>query len=84
MHDKYLNTLGNLSLSSCQKNSKMSNQSFLEKKKILLSEESKFNVLNKMLENLDKFTEQDLLNRANELIQKVIERYNFDKPKVKE
>ena len=84
IHDKYLNTLGNLSLSSCQKNSKMSNQSFLEKKKILLSEESKFNVLNKMLENLDKFTEQDLLNRANELIQKVIERYNFDKPKVKE
>ncbi|MBO6042632.1 HNH endonuclease [bacterium] len=82
MHNKYLHTLGNLSLSSVQKNSKMSNDSFLQKKKILLSDESKFNVLNKMLEKLDKFTEQDLINRTNELTQKVIERYDFFKPNV--
>lgn len=82
IHNKYLHTLGNLSLSSVQKNSKMSNHSFLQKKKILLSDESKFNVLNKMLEKLDKFTEQDLINRTNELTQKVIERYDFFKPNI--
>lgn len=82
IHNKYLHTLGNLSLSSVQKNSKMSNDSFLQKKKILLSDESKFNVLNKMLAKLDKFTEQDLINRTNELTQKVIERYDFFKPNV--
>lgn len=80
IHDKYLNTLGNLSLSSAQKNSKMSNDSFLEKKNILLSDESKFNVLNKMLEKLNKFTEQDLISRAHELAQKVLEKYDFSKP----
>ena len=78
IHEKYLNTLSNLSLSSQQKNSEMSNKSFQEKKNALLGEGSKFKVLNQMLENCDKFTEMELKDRGSQLGEKVLNRYSLE------
>ena len=74
----YINTIGNLSLSSRQKNSAMSNDSFTLKKMILCSDDSKFKVLNSMLMNFDKFEEKELIDRANILIEKLIQEYRIN------
>ena len=77
-HDKYLNTLGNLSLSSRKKNSVMSDESFEIKKKVLLTDGSKFKVLNNMIEGLDKFTKEDLTTREETLAEIVFDKYSLD------
>lgn len=77
-HDKYLNTLGNLSLSSRKKNSVMSDESFEVKKKVLLTDGSKFKVLNNMIEKLDKFTKDDLTDREETLADILLDKYNLE------
>ena len=78
VYEEYLNTIGNLSLSSREKNAEMSNASFFVKRDILCSDDSKFKVLNRMLINLDKFGEEQLINRAHDLIDKVSKEYRID------
>lgn len=79
IHETYINTLGNLSLSSRARNSSMSDETFAEKKKVLLSDDSKFDVLNRSLKNLDKFTKQDILNREAELSKILISKYEIER-----
>lgn len=67
IHDRYLNTLCNLSLSSRSRNSIMSNESFEVKKSILKNPEiSKFHVLNDMIVGDDvlKFDEPKMEERG--------------------
>ena len=67
IHLKYIDTLGNLSLSSRKKNSIMSNESFQKKKDILKEYKSKFVELNKDIDNYEKFTETEILEREQRL-----------------
>jgi hypothetical protein len=76
-HLTYLNTLGNLSLSSGQKNSSLSDRPFKEKKEILFGENSKFDLLNKSIKSFDKFTEKEIIQRANELATTLVKRYEL-------
>lgn len=80
IHQKYLNTLGNLSLSSRSKNSIMSNESFEKKKGILKAEKSKFIELNTGIDELDSFGEDQIIEREKRLAKIVKEK--FDLPKV--
>ena len=80
IHDKYLNTLGNLSLSSRSKNSIMSNESFEKKKGILKAEKSKFIELNKGIDELDGFGEKQIIEREQRLAKIVKDK--FELPKV--
>lgn len=80
IHDKYLNTLGNLSLSSRSKNSIMSNESFEKKKGILKAEKSKFIELNKGIDELDCFGEKQIVEREQRL-EKIV-KDKFELPKV--
>jgi uncharacterized protein with ParB-like and HNH nuclease domain len=82
IHQTYLNTLGNLSLSSGQKNSTLSDKPFKEKKEILFGEDSKFDLLNKSIKSFDKFTEKEILQRANELATTLVKRYELPEVKV--
>ena len=77
IHRIYVDTLGNLSLSSREKNSVMSNESFEKKLSILKTDGSKFNVLNRDVILLSQFTETDLLARENRLADLVAEKYDL-------
>lgn len=78
IHDQYLDTIGNLSLSSREKNSSMSDESFSDKKKILETDGSKFEVLNKGIKVLDKFTEQEIVKREEVLSAILDEKYKLE------
>ena len=80
IHDKYINTLGNLSLSSRSKNSIMSNESFEKKKGILKAEKSKFIELNTGIDELESFGENEIIEREKRLANIIKEK--FDLPKV--
>ncbi len=77
IHSTYLNTLGNLSLSSRPKNSMMSNESFVIKKEILTKDGSKFNVLNKDVVNYNCFTEKQINEREERLSEIIISKYDL-------
>lgn len=77
-HEKYINTLGNLSLSSRKKNSVMSDESFSLKKNVLLTDGSKFEVLNGMLKTLNSFTKKDLIDREKKLADILLDKYKLD------
>ena len=77
IHELYVNTLGNLSLSSRFKNSSMSDDSFEDKKEILLTDGSKFEVLNRSIKNLDKFTKDNLDDRELELEKILLQKYKL-------
>ena len=70
--------LGNLSLSSRKKNSVMSDESFEVKKKVLLTDGSKFKVLNNMIEKLEKFTKDDLVDREESLADIIFDKYTLE------
>ena len=78
IHSKYLNTLGNLSLSSRSKNSIMSNESFIFKRDILNdNQQSKFGLLNYDIKNdQTKFTENDIIAREERLASIICSRYD--------
>ena len=77
IHKTYVDTLGNLSLSSREKNSVMSNESFEKKLSVLKTDGSKFNVLNRDVILLSQFTEKDLLDRERRLADIVAEKYDL-------
>lgn len=79
VHRKYLNTLGNLSLSSRSKNSSMSNESFETKIEILTKGNSKYTELNKGLHDIEKFNEEEILKREKRLSFIVAEKYSLPK-----
>jgi uncharacterized protein with ParB-like and HNH nuclease domain len=81
-HQNYLNTLGNLSLSSGQKNSSLSDKPFREKKEILFGENSKFDQLNKSIKTFEKFTDKEILQRSSELARMLMKRYELPEVKV--
>lgn len=74
-HEKYVNTLGNLSITGY--NSEMSNKSFEEKKKIL-KQNSRVQVLNEDVVNKDKWTIEDIVSRGNRLANVLIKKYHID------
>lgn len=79
IHSTYLNTLGNLSLSSRSKNSVMSNESFIDKRDILLTSGSKFIELNKDIkEGQTEFAEKELIDRETRLSDIVCSKYFLD------
>jgi len=65
IHNKYLNTLGNITLTGY--NSKMSNKPFLEKRDIEKGFKDSKLSLNKFLRNLDYWDESTISRRANKL-----------------
>jgi len=65
IHNKYLNTLGNITLTGY--NSKMSNRPFLEKRDIEKGFKDSKLSLNKFLRNLDYWNENTIIRRANKL-----------------
>ncbi len=73
IHEKYLNSIGNLTLTG--NNSKLSNNSLEEKQKIY--RDSKFIFLNKDLIDLKEYNENIILNRANRLIQSTLDYYKY-------
>lgn len=78
IHQTYLGTLGNLSLSSRPKNSNMGNEPFEAKKQILLTDGSKFNVLNKDVIASDKFTLNEIVAREKRLAKIVLSKYDLE------
>lgn len=65
IHDKYLNTLGNITLTGY--NSKMSNRPFLEKRDMEKGFKDSKLSLNKYLWNLDNWNENTIIGRADKL-----------------
>ena len=82
-YQTYVNTLGNLSLSSRPKNSIMGNESFEIKKKILQNNGSKFTVLNKDVIGWDKFALDEIKQREERLGGIVVSEYMLQKVDVK-
>ena len=81
IYDKYVHTLGNLSITGY--NSEYSNYRFIEKKKkfkeLYDSGKSKIKTLNEELldEELDKWGEAQIVNRAERLADNVIKKYPY-------
>ncbi len=65
IHQKYLNTLGNLTLTGY--NPEYSNKLFIEKRDMEKGFKNSGLHLNKMLAKFDKWTEKEIMNRAEEL-----------------
>jgi len=78
IHQTYLGTLGNLSLSSRPKNSIMGNEPFETKKQILLTDGSKFIVLNKDVIISDKFALNEISAREKRLAKIVLGKYDLE------
>ncbi len=70
-HEKYLHTLGNLTLT--YDNQKLGNMGFSEKKEILI-EKSRI-ILNQSLSSLEEFGIPEIEARANELLNTFVEEY---------
>lgn len=76
--DRYLDTLGNLSLSSRVKNSQMGNDSFESKKEVLISYGSKFKILNGSILSEEVWGEEQIISRCNDLISRIFQLYLID------
>jgi uncharacterized protein with ParB-like and HNH nuclease domain len=70
IHEKYLHTLGNLSLTGY--NSDMGNKSF-SKKKEMLGKKSKINFLNKDILEAEKWTDIEIISRAQKLSANILD-----------
>lgn len=78
IHNTYIDTIGNLSLSSREKNSVMSDESFEFKLDVLKGAGSKFKVLNDDVITLNRFTESEILQRAKRLEGIIKTRYRLE------
>jgi glycosyltransferase involved in cell wall biosynthesis len=74
-HEKYLHTIGNLTLTGY--NSEMRNRSFLEKRDMPNGFRESSIKLNQFLVNLEKFGKKELAERADILIDKVIQIWSY-------
>lgn len=70
IHEKYLHTIGNLTLTGY--NSEYSNRSFQEKRDMEKGFEQSPLKLNQSLKGLESFGEQQILNRAKDLVARAI------------
>lgn len=83
IHQKYLNTLGNLSLSSRSKNSIMSNESFITKRDVLNTAGSKFVELNKDIKcDQTVFAENEIISRENRLAEIICTEFDLGNPDI--
>ena len=79
VYETYLHTLGNLTITGL--NSELGAKPFIDKKEII-KENSKANILNEMVLNVDQWNERTILNRAKSLADKVIDIFDFDEVNV--
>ena len=75
VHKKYLNTLGNLSLTGKQENIKMSNKNFNEKQEI--DYKTAKLKLNKTITSNERWGESEILQRAKELAKEAINIWQY-------
>jgi uncharacterized protein with ParB-like and HNH nuclease domain len=73
IHEKYLHTLGNITLTGY--NSKSSNKPFYYKRDEVFKKSRLF--LNKSLHNLESWNEKDIINRANYLKDRALKIWSF-------
>lgn len=74
VYDLYLHTLGNLTITG--HNSELGTKAFNDKKKII-KDNSKANVLNKDVLSVDRWNKSAILNRANNLIDILLEEFKY-------
>jgi|CXWL01.1.fsa_nt_gi uncharacterized protein with ParB-like and HNH nuclease domain len=77
IHDKYLHTLGNLTFTGY--NSELSDKSFLEKRNMKGGFADSPIRLNSTLSSLEHWNKEEILKRANSIIDKAIEIWKFPK-----
>ncbi len=75
IQEKYLHTLGNITLTGY--NSKLSNKSFCEKRDMKKGFKESRLFLNKALHNLEYWNEEEIINRANYLKDRVLKIWTF-------
>ena len=75
IHRLYIDTLGNLSLSSRKKNSIMSNEEFSKKIEVLKTDGSKYQTLNRDVISFGRFTETEILEREARLASILMDKY---------
>ena len=75
IHEKYLHTLGNITLTGY--NSKLSNKSFLEKRDMEKGFQESRLFLNKVLQILEYWGEDEIINRANYLKDRALKIWTF-------
>lgn len=74
VYDLYLHTLGNLTITG--HNSELGTKSFNDKKNII-KKYSKANILNKDVLSVDRWNKSTILNRANNLIDILLEKFKY-------
>ena len=74
VYDLYLHTLGNLTITG--HNSELGTKAFNDKKKII-KDNSKANILNKDVLSVDRWNKSAILNRANNLIDILLEEFKY-------
>lgn len=74
VYDLYLHTLGNLTITG--HNSELGTKAFNDKKKII-KDNSKANILNKDVLSVDRWNKSSILNRANNLIDILLEEFKY-------
>ena len=74
VYDLYLHTLGNLTITG--HNSELGTKSFNDKKNII-KKYSKANILNKDVLSVDRWNKSTILNRANNLIDILLEEFKY-------
>ncbi|MGL2706450.1 GmrSD restriction endonuclease domain-containing protein [Helicobacter pylori] len=77
IHEKYLNTIGNLTLTGY--NSEYSNNSFREKRDMEKGFKQSSLKLNQSLKNLESFGEKEILKRANDLADWALKIWTYPK-----
>lgn len=82
IHEKYLHTIGNLTLTGY--NSEYSNKLFIEKRDMEKGFKKSRLHLNVELANLDKWGKEEIINRANNLTLKALEIWSMPKTDYKE
>jgi len=75
IHEKYLHTLGNITLTGY--NSNLSNKSFIEKRDMEKGFRQSRLFLNKALHNLEYWNEKEIINRANYLKDRALKIWTF-------
>jgi len=75
IQDKYLHTLGNITLTGY--NSNLSNKSFMEKRDMKKGFKESRLFLNKALHNVENWNEKEIINRANYLKIRALKIWNY-------
>ncbi|KPI48755.1 hypothetical protein IM33_16785 [Clostridioides difficile] len=75
IHDKYLHTIGNLTLTGY--NSKLSNKTFEEKKEMESGFKDSRLYLNKYISFIDKWNEEEIKNRTKILLDRAVEIWKY-------